>query len=182
MSGTLKLEVKLDEDRIDECIDIDLTEVSGSEVSGRAEADLDAVLEKVVTNAELRSTNVFTPISTAVIEALADECRGKSDQVQSYTVTLEIQHDDEKLREVIDTEFSETSGGELVGEARVEIEDIITDVITGTHLVEASAPPPVPLAVEYAVNKSRWEANTRSLIEETDKSDTVRLEESDDEL
>lgn len=70
---------------------------------------------------------------------------------ETYTVTLEVDVDTEKLEKQIQTEFSEVTGKEISGTAEADLDDVLKEAVTGIDLTESTAPDPIAFAVKHAV-------------------------------
>jgi hypothetical protein len=74
---------------------------------------------------------------------------------ETYTVTLEIDVDTEKLEKQIQTEFTEVAGKEIKGTAEANLDNVLKEAVTGISLTESNAPELIALAVEHAVVKRK---------------------------
>ena len=74
---------------------------------------------------------------------------------ETYTVTLEVDVDTEKLEKQIQTEFTDVAGEEITGTAEADLDDVLKEAVTGVALSESSAPEPIGFAIEHAVVKRK---------------------------
>lgn len=74
---------------------------------------------------------------------------------ETYTVTLEVDVDTEKLEKQIQTEFTDVAGKEIKGTAEANLDEVLKEAVTGINLAESSAPEPIGFAIENAVMKRK---------------------------
>jgi hypothetical protein len=86
----------------------------------------------------------------------------------TYTVTLEVDVDSEKLEEQIRTDLTDRKGKKMTGTAEADLEKVLREAISGSRLVESDAPVPIPMAVEWAVCAPIWRKNLERLANEED--------------
>ncbi|MDL0136206.1 hypothetical protein PNP85_02795 [Halobacterium salinarum] len=74
---------------------------------------------------------------------------------ETYTITLEVDVDVEKLEEQIQTDLTHVTGKEITGTAEADLDEILTEAVTGATLTDSNAPEPIGFAIEHAVMKRK---------------------------
>jgi hypothetical protein len=94
------------------------------------------------------------------------------------TVTLEVDVEVERLDELVQIDWTEVRNGTAEGTVEADLEEILVEAVTGVMLSGASAPEPVPHAVEFAVADPIWKNNLKKLSEKEDE-EMVSLDETE---
>lgn len=69
----------------------------------------------------------------------------------TYTITFEVTVDEESLQNTIKHDLTEVSNGEATGRARADLEEVFENAIEDVTMTDATAPAPIPLAVEEKI-------------------------------
>lgn len=93
------------------------------------------------------------------------------------TVTLEIDVDTERLQQLIQIDWTEVEDGVVKGTIEANLEEVLIEAVTGGMLSSASAPEPVPHAIEFAVADPIWKKNLEKFSEKEDE-EMVPLDET----
>ncbi len=85
------------------------------------------------------------------------------------SVTLDIDIDEEAIDEVVSVDWHGVENGQIVGNAEVDVEAVIKEVVTGVGLVESKTSAEIAIAIEQVIGKPVWEKNLKETISDEDE-------------
>ncbi|MDL0136205.1 hypothetical protein PNQ20_04960 [Halobacterium salinarum] len=91
-------------------------------------------------------------------------------------MTLEVDVEVDRLQQLIQIDWAEVEDGTAKGTIEADLEEVLLETVTGVMLSSASAPEPVPNAIEFAVADPIWRKNLERLSEK-ETEEMVPLDE-----